>query len=117
MNIQDCVVEKGFVFELELDVKGWNCSVKSGGEFIDNIYGFKLEVNANPPMEGELDSTAGRLVLTLEGYRTDLTGELAEAEGGDVVYFSRSFTVKPDNGEGKRIVLIVESESEEEKGQ
>jgi len=111
MNSQDCVVERGFVFELELSAKGWNCSVKNNGEFVDNIYGFKLEARANPPVEKEIDPVAEGLVLTLKGFRTEENGKLLETEDGKIVHFSRSFLVDPKETVGTSLLLAVIAET------
>jgi hypothetical protein len=111
MNIQDCIVEKGFVFELELAAKGWNCSVKNKGEFIDNVYGFKLETRANPPVEEETDSVAEGLILTLKGFRTEVPGKLLETEDGNVTHFSRSFLVDPKESVNTSLLLTVIEEA------
>jgi len=107
MNIQDRFLETGFLFELGLAAKGYNCFVKNNDEFIDNIYGFKLEVRANSPVEAKIDSIAEGLVLTLKGYKVNENGEPLEAEDVDVLHFSRAFLVDPKGRVGTSLLLGV----------
>jgi len=102
MNIQDYVVEKGFVFELELDMHGFNCSVKGNGEEIELLTHFRLEVDWR-----------GFPTLSIRGYKAGSDGKTNNPENStEAVSFSRSFFVRPGESNGNRVVLIVESERE-----